>query len=171
MPLTKCKECGHTVSTEAPACPQCGTPPRSAGGGSGTTVVVLVIIGAVLWYFLAPSGSVQRLTQSVSESGTASSSKNKAFPAGTYKFVRDTYITLNPDGTFEVKSNLELLWRCNGTWTFANDTLNMRANADDQRKQFLPWIFWSPAKLVSRGDNVIVWECVNKMIEWKRIDQ
>ena len=64
MALTKCKQCGHTVSTQAPACPACGTPPNIQSGGFGSTLAAIAIIISFGWYFLAPDGSLQRLLNS-----------------------------------------------------------------------------------------------------------
>jgi hypothetical protein len=50
MSLTKCRECGKEVSTEAKACPHCGiknpAPPSRAGN------VIKLIIGAVMLAFI-----------------------------------------------------------------------------------------------------------------------
>jgi hypothetical protein len=64
MALVKCKQCGHTVSTQAPACPRCGTPPRKGSGGFGSSIGAVAIIVAVGWYFFAPAGSLQRILSS-----------------------------------------------------------------------------------------------------------
>ena len=38
MPLVRCPDCGHSVSTSATVCPQCGRPgPFDGGGASGAT--------------------------------------------------------------------------------------------------------------------------------------
>lgn len=47
MALTKCKECGNEVSTEAEACPKCGAKLKHAGNriGCGFVLLLIFIIG------------------------------------------------------------------------------------------------------------------------------
>lgn len=47
MALTKCKECGNEVSTEAEACPKCGAKLKHAGNrmGCGFFLLLIIIIG------------------------------------------------------------------------------------------------------------------------------
>ena len=47
MALTKCKECGHEVSTKAEACPSCGAKIAKKGMGCGTLLLVLFVVGVV----------------------------------------------------------------------------------------------------------------------------
>lgn len=44
MALTKCKECGHQVSTEAKSCPQCGAKIRKPASKLGIILVTLIAI-------------------------------------------------------------------------------------------------------------------------------
>ncbi|HSH98414.1 MAG TPA: zinc-ribbon domain-containing protein [Methyloradius sp.] len=49
MALIKCHECGHEISTEAKACPQCGAEPKQKTGCLayiGIFIVVCIIINA-----------------------------------------------------------------------------------------------------------------------------
>ena len=55
MPLVKCKECGHQVSTNAKACPNCGAkppPPPSSNAikflliGLGIIILILIFAGS-----------------------------------------------------------------------------------------------------------------------------
>jgi len=45
MALTKCRECGHDISTTAKACPNCGAAPRRSSDGKGLAILV---VGAVV---------------------------------------------------------------------------------------------------------------------------
>ena len=67
MALTKCRQCGHTVSTEALACPGCGARTRAGGGGFGSSLVAIAIVIAVGWYFFAPPGSFEKLLKTTSQ--------------------------------------------------------------------------------------------------------
>lgn len=57
MALLKCHECGHEVSSEAAACPQCGAKPRKPPEGIGPIqfvgigILALIGIGAVAAIF------------------------------------------------------------------------------------------------------------------------
>lgn len=154
MPLIKCSECGHTVSTEAPACPQCGSPPwQQPSGGFVFPIVGLIIIAAVAWYFLTAAPSIPAIV----------------FPVGSYKFSHASYITLSSDHTFEVKSNEDPLWRCKGTWSFDGKTLNIHPVADKSRLGWMPWMFSHPATLISNGKETVLWDCVDPL-EWKKIE-
>jgi hypothetical protein len=80
MALIKCKQCGHQVSTQAPACPSCGARPSSGGFGYGLGLII--VLGAC-WYFLAPDGSLQRIIDALRERQTASDTSGAAAPAVT----------------------------------------------------------------------------------------
>lgn len=50
MALTKCKDCGESISRRARACPKCGAPRKQSAGVLGYSVVILfglMILGAV----------------------------------------------------------------------------------------------------------------------------
>lgn len=59
MPTVNCPQCGHQVSSQASACPQCGqprsTPPqpsphqqsKSGGGGGKIAIIIAVVVGLV----------------------------------------------------------------------------------------------------------------------------
>ena len=168
MPLKKCRECGHAVSSEAPACPQCGAPPKSQRQGGCAPFLALAIIIAVGWHFLAPNGSLDSLIK-LAKGTTGNSVTAATFPVGSYKYLRATYVTLNSDNTFTVKSD-EFLWNCKGKWSFDGTTLNMQADADEKSREWIPYIFHEPAKLLSRGSEIVVWECLIYRFEWKKID-
>ena len=50
MAMTKCKECGKQVSTEAKTCPHCGAaaPTKKAKGGLGKWLLIVFAIGVVV---------------------------------------------------------------------------------------------------------------------------
>lgn len=50
MALTKCRECGHEISTKAAACPKCGAGRKVSEGPSGCFIFVLLTIGFFVWY-------------------------------------------------------------------------------------------------------------------------
>jgi len=52
MALTKCRECGKEISTEAKACPHCGAKP-----GSSTAKIILVLVGSVIIWSIYFGGS------------------------------------------------------------------------------------------------------------------
>ena len=56
MALVKCKECGHDVSTNAKACPNCGARPPSKSGIGWALFVGIGAVVALLLFVLAPSG-------------------------------------------------------------------------------------------------------------------
>ena len=171
MALIKCKECGSGVSTQAAACPKCGAPlkSQSQGGGCGTVLLALAII--IAGFFLAPSGTFDSLIKTVQSKAGGSSAATPVFPVGSYKYGRATYVSLNSDSTFNVKSD-DLLVNCKGTWSFDGETLSMHADADEGGRKFLPYIFYTPAKLLSRGDELVVWDCLEiYRFEWKKIDR
>ncbi len=93
-----------------------------------------------------------------------------AFPVGSYKYQRATYITLRSDGTFNVRSDDDLLWSCLGRWTFSSHTLNMQADADESRRGWIPYVFCEPATLISNGKDAVVWDCMSVTFEWKKLD-
>ncbi len=47
MALTKCKECGNEVSSQAETCPKCGTRIKSKSIGCGGAILVLIVLGVV----------------------------------------------------------------------------------------------------------------------------
>lgn len=52
MSLRKCPDCGHDVSSAAPACPHCGRPNRKPSSPielSGILVIAVVCAGALIW--------------------------------------------------------------------------------------------------------------------------
>ena len=63
MALVRCPECGHQVSSQAPACPSCGYPqggqpsrsawPSVLGGVAGTYIsaqaLVTIVVGSVMF--------------------------------------------------------------------------------------------------------------------------
>lgn len=51
MALVKCHECGHDVSTEATACPNCGAKPKRVGASLFHIVSGTVIFGLVILFF------------------------------------------------------------------------------------------------------------------------
>lgn len=180
MALTTCKECGQQVSTKAGTCPGCGAPISSGSGFLGN-VIVLAILAGVVWYY-APTGSIQKLKDLVhktadSESAASNSAatpsphlSDPAFPAGNYKYSTDTVIKLKPDKTFTVQSNQNPLWNCEGTWSFDGETLSMRSDPDEGTKHSIPEMFYSPAKLISKGNAGVMWECNFKQNSWKWVD-
>lgn len=97
MALVKCRECGHGVSTQSSSCPHCGAPTKSKSqGGWGAPFLAFAIIVAVGWYFLAPTGSLNRRAKSIltttdTDTGTSksslsrSSSADDSTAAGTFK--------------------------------------------------------------------------------------
>lgn len=57
MAMTRCRECGNPISTQAPACPKCGCPNvQHQGGGSktGRNVIIAVIVACVLFFAAVP---------------------------------------------------------------------------------------------------------------------
>ena len=44
MALTKCRECGHDVSTAARTCPNCGAPPVKKNSTLALVLLILVIV-------------------------------------------------------------------------------------------------------------------------------
>lgn len=54
MALTKCHECGHDVSTEAAACPQCGAKPKKKARVALLFLVLVGLVGllAILGWFI-----------------------------------------------------------------------------------------------------------------------
>jgi hypothetical protein len=93
-----------------------------------------------------------------------------AFPVGSYKFGHSSYITLSPDHTFRVESNDELLWRCVGTWSYDSKTITMHPDGGKSRSEWMPFIFSSPATLISNGKELVVWKTFIDTAEWKKID-
>src|SRR5688572_13767175 len=59
MALTKCRECGHQVSTQAAACPSCGAKPKTFG------LFKFVLIGFVVLFGLAVLGATVNTKRSV----------------------------------------------------------------------------------------------------------
>ncbi len=47
MAMTKCRECGHEISTKASACPSCGAKIRRTSALTGLVAVFLVIVAAI----------------------------------------------------------------------------------------------------------------------------
>ena len=97
MALVKCKECGHTVSTQAPACPHCGVPPRQQSGGCGSSLVVIAIIIIAVWCFLAPEGSLQRLLSSSHNSGETTDSSGTSESSAAKARAADSTPVTTPD--------------------------------------------------------------------------
>lgn len=68
MALTKCGECGHDVSTEAAACPQCGATPKKESRIAPLLLVLVGLVGllAILGWFVPKTkdGVVARETAS-----------------------------------------------------------------------------------------------------------
>lgn len=66
MKLQKCEACGHNVSSQANACPNCGHPiaaakkaKAGAAGGAGCAVVLLAI-AAVIAYAIMEGSNIQK---------------------------------------------------------------------------------------------------------------
>lgn len=129
-------------------------------------IIVVLFIGCMTWVFTLNHSNFTF----PGSTPNGMNNTNRVFPAGSYKFVNATYITLNPDGTFEVKSNDTPLWVCHGSWSFSGDTLNMQARVDKTNYEWMPYIFYKEAKLVSNGKEVVVWDCMFKTYEWKKLD-
>jgi uncharacterized paraquat-inducible protein A len=53
MAMTKCKECGHSVSTQAKSCPNCGAQLKGKVAGRVESVVKVAIAGVVALVALA----------------------------------------------------------------------------------------------------------------------
>lgn len=58
MPLIKCKDCGHDISTEAPACPHCGRLTSksirgrsSVEGKYNSSGCLVIVIGVVMGFY------------------------------------------------------------------------------------------------------------------------
>jgi zinc ribbon protein len=92
MALTKCRECGHDVSTEAVKCPNCGAPvkklaetfipaaqiPKPKKGPTGTRLIIisLAVIGVLL--LLAKLGSNPPDNQTSSQTGQENAGAEKS---------------------------------------------------------------------------------------------
>lgn len=94
MALVKCRECGHQVSTEAPTCPQCGTPnpsgaaqdppsakatptgSRSGSGclGNGCLVSALLLLALVIATMISDGGTDYSSTSASSIPSSTSTS-------------------------------------------------------------------------------------------------
>lgn len=72
MALTKCRECGGQVSTEATACPHCGAVPTRRGRGTRTPLISFVVVGLIVWVLVATwhSGTPQAPKAGASEPTT-----------------------------------------------------------------------------------------------------
>ena len=72
MALTKCRECGHDVSTEAASCPQCGAKPKKESRIAPLFLVLVGLVGllSILGWF------VPKTKDEVAARETASSQEN-----------------------------------------------------------------------------------------------
>jgi hypothetical protein len=74
--MTKCKECGHEISTTADACPKCGAKQVRT---SGCAKVVLVFLGLIV--FLAAIGQCGRESTNTATTSASSSSSGASAPS------------------------------------------------------------------------------------------
>jgi hypothetical protein len=178
MALKTCRECGREVSTRAGRCPGCGAP-VSGGSGFLGNLIVLAILAAGGWYLYQHTSVLDQIKQwktksTVEPEATPAAAAgvhhrtDPGFPAGNYKFEKSTSILLRPDGTFRVESGDHPIWNCEGTWTFADEMLNMQSNPDESTKRSIPEFFYTPARLMSEEGSQVVWECNSKTHKWER---
>ena len=89
MALTKCKECGATVSTNATACPGCGA---KQGNGISGCLITTFILAFVFFVVMAVRGG-----------GCSSSSRSASTPSGDVLLQNSSW-----DGSvYHVKENLK----------------------------------------------------------------
>ncbi|WP_290645703.1 hypothetical protein [Aquabacterium sp.] len=84
MALIKCHECGHDVSTEATACPNCGAKPKKSGVSLFHIVSGTIILGLVLLLFA--SKKHQSETSEATTQTTASAQAESPASEPDFKF-------------------------------------------------------------------------------------
>lgn len=101
MPLTKCSECGHEMSSDAAACPNCGKPGIPRPNPTSTVyvadaspeqrspsiayivlgILIGVIVLAVLIFFLRGVGKISNSTNTNAKASTTESTNQHATPS------------------------------------------------------------------------------------------
>ena len=78
--LTKCKDCGHTVSKKAKTCPSCGVPkPGEPPTSLGTLILTaLVIVVSVVW-FVNSLDDIRQIPNSSSRNQSATTATTRIF--------------------------------------------------------------------------------------------
>jgi hypothetical protein len=60
MALVSCKECGHKISSDVKACPQCGKKRTSSGTKGCAVLIVLFALFAVIGFIVSDNAQVKR---------------------------------------------------------------------------------------------------------------
>lgn len=85
MALMKCRECGHQVSSEAAACPNCGAKPKTDRSIGLVTVVLILFTGSLLLKWALSGGAIREpgsTTAAVASPDTASTAVARPSGAG-----------------------------------------------------------------------------------------
>lgn len=111
MALKPCRECGHKISTEATACPQCGAKPKQPMGRM-KVIALLIFGGFILTSLTRPSSPPKPIPEPPNEFVLAAKARTEARFQSASKVLRSIkaamrepesvrwqQVTTNDDGT------------------------------------------------------------------------